>query len=387
MDKRTVYLDNASTSFPKPKEVLKEMVRCYERCGVNAGRSQFSLATEAEKIISGTREKLTRFFGGEIPSRLVFSYNVTDSLNIAILGILGPGDHVIITELEHNAVLRPIYHLLSKGDIEVDYITFDAEGYLDPDDFLKRFKRNTRMAIVCHGSNVIGAVQDVAAIGAHCRERGVIFVIDAAQTAGVIPIDVRRMNIDIVAFTGHKSLLGPTGIGGMYIAGGVSVAATRFGGSGILSDCPRQPDQFPLRLEAGTVNILGVAGLSAGIDFIEREGMENIHCREMELLKKLREGLSRIEGITFYGPAGYKNRVAVLSFNLSGIEATRLGSLLAERYDIATRAGLHCAPRLHRVLGTAPEGTVRVSPGPLNSPDDIDYFLGAVDEIAREVRG
>jgi len=362
------------------------MLRCYREFGVNAGRSQFSLATKAAELISRTREKLTRFFGGEIPERLIFSYNVTDAMNMVIFGILRPGDHAIITDLEHNAVLRPIYHLLSRGDIEVDYVPPDSEGYLDPDEFPKRFKRNTKMVIVCHGSNVIGAVQPIGEIGARCREHGVIFTVDTAQTAGIVPINARAMNVDIVAFTGHKALFGPTGIGGMYVAPGVSIAPTKFGGTGILSDCPRQPDQLPHRLEAGTVNILGIAGLFYGVEFIEKKGIENIHRREMELLKRLREGLSKIDGITFYGPAGYDNRVAVLSFTLAGIEAPKLGSLLAERYDIATRAGLHCAPRLHKALGTAPVGTVRVSPGFFNSEDDIDYFLGAVEEIAKEIR-
>ena len=355
----------------------------YRHYGANPGRSGYDLCLKAEQMVQETRKLLTEFFHGSNPDHLVFTYNASDSLNMIINGILKPGDHVISTRLEHNSVLRPLHHKYSKREIEVKYIPFDSQGYVDPDDFRKRFKNNTKLVIINHGSNVIGTVQPVEEIGRLCRERGVTFAIDVAQTAGVVPIDVERMNVDLVAFTGHKALLGPTGIGGLYVREGIEIEPSRMGGTGIRCAYPFHLPEFPHRLECGTPNVLGIAGLNAGQKYLSKEGLENISQRELALLDRLQKGLVETEGLTLYGSTSLKDRLAVISFNIDGYKAIDVGTLLANNYNIATRAGVHCAPKLHKQLHTMPEGgSVRVSIGPFNTEEDIDHCIEAIREIA-----
>ncbi|MDD5590404.1 MAG: aminotransferase class V-fold PLP-dependent enzyme [Dehalococcoidales bacterium] len=379
---KIVYLDNTATVYPKPKEVIDFMCQFYREKGVNPGRSGYDLCVEAGELVFETREMLTKLFNGADPNRLVFTYNASDSLNIIINGILEPGDHVITSNLEHNSVLRPIHHLYSEGIVEVDYVPFDNEGYIDPDDIRKKMKKNTKLVIISHASNVIGTVQPVGEIGKICRERSVIFAIDAAQTAGIIPIDIEAMNIDIVAFTGHKSLLGPTGIGGIYVRDGVEIAQTRAGGTGVRSAYPFHLPEYPYRLEVGTVNLLGVAGLNAGQKYIAKRGLNNIHKEEMRLLDLFQQGLSEIDHITTYGTKSLQNRMPVLSLNIEGYKAFDTGILLDGDYDIAVRTGLHCAPKAHEQLGTVPEGSVRFGIGPMNTEYDILHAIEAVKELA-----
>ncbi|MDZ7261024.1 MAG: aminotransferase class V-fold PLP-dependent enzyme [candidate division KSB1 bacterium] len=382
-----IYLDNSSTTFPKPEEVHEFMGQFYRTHGVNPGRSGYSLAVEAEAMVNETRKRLTEFFNGEAPDHLVFTYNATDSLNMIINGILKLDDHIITTTLEHNSVLRPIYHLVMAGMVKADYIPFDEAGYIHPEEVLKKIKRNTKLVVVNHGSNVIGTVQPIKELGALCREKGIVFAIDASQTAGVVPIDVKEMNIDVVAFTGHKSLLGPTGIGGLYVRPGITITPTRVGGTGIRSADRWHPEEYPYRLEAGTINVLGVAGLLAAQKWLAKVGLANIHQREMELWKRLRDGLETIDGVTLYCADSVTNHIPVLSCNISGYKPGDTGKILSEDYHIATRTGLHCAPLVHQQLETDKiKGTVRFSIGPFNTTDHIDAAVEAIREIAKKRR-
>ena len=378
-----IYLDNAATSFPKPEAVYTFMDQFYRKFGVNPGRSGFDLCVEAGDILEGTRQSLARFLGGRDPNRLVFSYNSTDALNLAIFGLLQKGDHAVSTTLEHNSVLRPLYHLSEDEGVEVDYVPFDERGFVDPDDFRTRFRDNTRLVVVNHASNVIGTVQPVKEIGRLCRERGIPFLIDASQTAGKIPIDIQDLNVDVVAFTGHKSLLGPTGIGGLYVEEGVEIRHTRAGGTGVRSAVRRHLEEYPWRLEYGTTNVLGVAGVSAGLRWLEEKGLEEVHRHEMGLVKKLRDGLRDVDGVVSYCQDDLEDHIAVYVFNVDGIEASNTGTMLDVEHEIACRTGLHCAPLVHEGLGTAAlHGAVRFGVGPFNTATDVDTAVGAVKEIA-----
>jgi cysteine desulfurase family protein len=338
---------------------------------------------EAGQLVEDTRRQLAALFGGRDPNRLVFSYNSTDALNLAIFGLLRPGDHAVTTTLEHNSVLRPLYHLWRDRQIALDYVSFDRRGFLDPADVTRRLRPNTRLLVVNHASNVIGTVQPVAEIGRLCRERGITFLVDASQTAGKLPIDVETMGIDVLAFTGHKSLFGPTGIGGLYVREGVDVTQTRAGGTGVRSAVRAHLEEYPWRLEYGTLNVLGVAGLHAGVSWLQQRGLETIHAHEMMLARRLRDGLRAIEGVTLYCQEDLANHIAVLAFNIDGLEAADAGTMLDVDFNIACRTGLHCAPRLHEQLGTERiHGAVRFSVGPFNTVEHIDQAIGAVREIA-----
>ena len=378
-----IYLDNAATTYPKPLEVYDFMYEFYKKNGVNPGRSGYDMALETEEVVNATRKKLTDFFNGTDPDHLTFSYNASDSLNMIIGGMLEHGDHVITSNVEHNSVLRPLYHKKYDGEIDVTYIPFDSKGYIDPDDVKKAFRKNTKMVILNHGSNVIGTIQPVAEIGKYCRESGIYFVIDASQTAGAIKIDVKEMYIDVVAFTGHKCLMGPTGIGGSYIGEDVEIKGTRYGGTGVRSAYPFHLEEFPYRMECGTLNIVGIAGLLAGQKWIEKEGMENLHNKEMKLWDKLRKGLAEIDKVTMYCADSTENHNAVLSFNVEGWDAGNVGTMLDVDYNIACRTGLQCAPLVHVQLGTDKiHGTVRLSIGAFNTEEHIDKAIEAVKSIA-----
>lgn len=378
-----IYLDNAATTFPKPKEVYDFMHDFYQEHGVNPGRSGYDMTLETEEVVYSTRKMLTEFFNGTDPNRLTFSYNASDSLNMIIQGMVEKGDHVITSNVEHNSVLRPLYHLQHDEVIDVTYIPFDDKGYIDPEDVKKSIRKNTKMVILNHGSNVIGTVQPIAEIGKICCEAGILFAVDTSQTAGAQKIDVQEMHIDLLAFTGHKCLMGPTGIGGSYIRDGVPIRGTRFGGTGVRSAHPFHLEEFPYRMECGTLNIVGVAGLHAGQKWIREEGLENIRKREMQLWDKLRKGLQEIEGVTTYCAGSTENHNAVLSFNIEGWEAGDVGTMLDVDYNIACRTGLQCAPLVHKQLGTDKiHGTVRLSLGPFNTDEHIDKAIEAVKEIA-----
>ena len=378
-----IYLDNAATTYPKPQQVYDYMYNFYRTQGFNPGRSGYDAGLETEKVVHATRKMLMDFFGGTEPNNLTFSYNASDSLNMIIQGMAKKGDHVVTTQVEHNSVLRPLHHLKADGVIEVTHVPMDGRGYIDPDDVKRAIGKNTRLVVVNHGSNVIGTVQPIKAVGEICREAGVAFAVDACQTAGVIDVDVKEMNIDLLAFTGHKCLLGPTGIGGSYIVEGTPIKGTRFGGTGVRSAHPFHLDEFPYRMECGTLNTLGVAGLKAGLEWITEQGPAAIHEREMALWTRLRDGLREIDGVTLYCADSAENHISVLSFNVAGWEAADVGTMLDVDHNIASRTGLQCAPLVHKALGTDKiHGTVRLSIGPFNTESHIEAAIEAVREIA-----
>lgn len=379
----TVYLDNAATTFPKPPEVIRFMCDFYQTRGVNPGRTGFDLALEAEETVAEARQALADFFGGGDRNRLVFSYNVTDALNLLISSVVSPGDHAITTCLEHNSVLRPMYMHRENG-VDVDFVPFDENGYVDPDDIARRIRSTTRLVVVNHGSNVIGTIQPVAEIGRICRERGVLFAIDAAQTAGLVPIDIAAMSIDVVCFTGHKSLFGPSGTGGMFISEHVDITPCRAGGTGVMSALEKQPAEYPWHMEFGTLNTMGIAGLLAAQRWIvARGGVETIYAHEMGHATRLRDGLAAIEGVRLYCADMGRSHLPVFVFNIDGLPADQTGTFLDVEHDVITRTGLHCAPRVHEGIGTLDEnGTVRFSPGVFTTDGDVDRAISAVAEIA-----
>ena len=377
-----IYLDNAATSYPKPDEVYTFMDAFYRSFGVNPGRSGYDLCMETGALVDTTRKMLADFFNGSDSNRLCFSYNSTDALNLIIFGMLKQGDHAITTTLEHNSVLRPLYHQSQLNGVQVDYIPFDANGFVDPDDFRKKIKANTRLVIVNHGSNVIGTLQPVEAIGRICREYGVPFAVDASQSAGKVPINIEQQHIDIVAFTGHKSLFGPTGIGGLYVREGIDIRHTRAGGTGVRSAHRMHLDEYPYRLEYGTGNVMGIAGLHAGLKWIKDRGIDDIYDHEMKLNRLLRDGLRELDGVALHCQDNLADHISVISFNIDKMESLDVGTLLDGEYNIACRTGLQCAPLVHELLGTAQiGGSVRMSIGPFNTENDIKAAIDAVGEI------
>jgi cysteine desulfurase family protein len=383
-----MYLDNGATSFPKPEEVYVFMDTFYRTYGVNPGRSGFDLCLEAGNLVAETRKLLCGFFGGTDANRLVFGANSTDALNLAIFGLIKKGDHVVSTHVEHNATLRPLWMLEQEG-VEVDWVDFDAQGWVDPQEMIRRFKPNTTTVVMNHGSNVIGTVQDVATVGKACRERGIHLIVDVSQTAGMVPVKVDELGADVICFTGHKSLMGPMGTGGMYVREGVEIARTRAGGTGVKSAQRMHLDEYPYRMEYGTPNLPGIAGLNAGVKWVEAHGLEAIHRHEMALWTRLRDGLKPIEGVTLYcaDDVPGKQRISVLSFNVDGLEAMDTGTMLDVDYNIACRTGLHCTPMVHEHLGTDKlHGAVRFGIGAFNTEAHIDAAIRGVAEIAEMQR-
>jgi len=380
-----IYLDNSATSFPKPDVVYDFMRDFYKTRGVNPGRTGFDAAIETEELVFNTRKMLMELFNGDgDPNRLTFSYNATDSLNIAIQGLTQKGDHVVSTKLEHNSVLRPLHHLELNGVIEVDYVTFDRHtGYIDPGDIKKAIKKNTRMVVMNHCSNVIGTIQPVAEVGKICKEAGVLLVVDGSQSAGAVQVDMTAMGVDVYVFTGHKCLMGPTGIGGSYVMENVLIKHTRYGGTGVRSAQKTHLEEFPYRLECGTLNLVGIAGLHAGVKWLHQNGLDAIHNAEMDLWEKLLNGVRSIENVTTYCATDRDNQNPVLSLNVKNFESGDVGTLLDVDYNIACRTGLQCAPGVHEVIGTDTiHGTVRLSIGPFNTDEHIDRVIQAIEEIA-----
>ncbi len=386
----TIYLDNAATSFPKPDVVRNAMSTFCRQSGVNPGRSGCDLGLRAEAMVFGTRTKLSIFFNQSLiqkkiqkdANRLCFTPNATGSLNLIVNGVLNAGDHVITTILEHNSVIRPINHAGKKG-VEATFVGADAEGYVNPDDIRKTIKKNTKLVIVNHASNVIGVIQDIKTIGAICKQEGVCFAVDAAQTAGVVPIDMAEYNISYLAFTGHKGLFGPTGIGGICVADDADISSSIYGGTGVRSAHPYHIDEWPHRLEAGTQNLGGIAGLSAAQDWLKEKGIENIYKHEIQLLEMLIDGLKNIKGVKIHGHTRTEKRVAVCSFTVDGMDPAKVGTFLDVEYNVLTRTGLECAPLIHKHIGTFPKGTVRFSIGPFNTEAHIKHAIQAVYEISK----
>ncbi len=385
MEQGLIYFDNAATAWPKPEKVYRFMDQFYRTQGVNPGRSGYDLAIEAGSLLANLRKRLTKFFGGDEdePNRLIFSYNATDALNLIIAGLLGPGDHVVTTNLEHNSVIRPVNHLVRDRDVEATFIPFNSEGFVEPGEIEKALRPNTKVVIVNHGSNVLGTVQPVEEIGQICREHGAAFVLDTAQTAGVVPINMREMNVDVVVFAGHKALMGSMGIGGACIRKHVEVRQVRSGGTGVRSIEPYHLEEYPYRLEYGTPNMVGVAALWAGQDWLGENGVEAVHAREMKLTRKLVEGLKKIEGVRLYCCDHLDDHISTILMNVEGADPGDVGTMLDVDHNIATRTGLHCAPLVHRQLGlVGNHGGVRFSVGAFNTEADVVKAVEAVGQIA-----
>ncbi len=386
-----IYLDNAATSFPKPGIVHETVCEFYRNYGVNPGRTGCDLALEAEKMINDTRKNYSKFFNESLyaagktkdSNRLVFTHNATMSLNMIINGTIKPGDHIITTMLEHNSVIRPVNHKVQEG-AEATYIVPDTEGYIYPEDIKNAIKPNTKLVIINHASNVTGVVQDIKAIGAVCKEKGIPFALDSAQTAGVLPIDMIENNISFLSFTGHKGLFAPTGTGGICVADDAELGMSIYGGTGVRSAVPLHLEEYPYRLEAGTLNLAGIAGLKTGLDWILEKGIDNIYKHEIELIGLLMAGLREIKGIKIWGPQGLNNRVATLSVTLENYDPSDVGTLLDVEYGIQTRTGLHCAPLIHEHHGTAPRGTIRFSCGPFTTKEHIETAIKAMQDIAAD---
>lgn len=378
-----IYLDNAATSFPKPPQVLEEMFENYARMGASPGRGGYDLAVQCEEYVQGVRQQISDFFGGDNPEHVAFAYNSTDALNTIILGLIEPGCHVVSSRLEHNSVLRPLHHLRDQGLITFDLVPFDENGFINPQDVADLIKPATRFVVLNHVSNVLGTIQPISEVGGICRDRGIPLVIDASQSAGLVPIDMRTMHVDALAFTGHKSLMGPTGIGGLILREGIQIRPTRFGGTGLESQNPVQPDAYPYRLEAGTINFMGIIGLSAGLRFIAQQGMANIYNHEMSLAQTLRDGLAAFGRIKTYCADSMEKHIAVLTCNAEGIDPEDFAAILDGDFNIATRSGLHCAPLVHEDIGTSPSGGVRFSFGPFNTAEDVSAALSAFAAIVK----
>lgn len=375
-----IYADNAATSWPKPQGVPDSMREMICDIGANPGRGGHRLSIEAGRLVYQTREKLARFFKLEESERLIFTLNTTDGLNLVIKGILSPGDHVITSVLEHNSVLRPLQNLSRKG-LQIDLVECDGEGFIDPDAVLSKVKRNTKMVILNHASNVLGTLQPIEAVGEKLKEKDVFFLVDAAQTAGVCPIDLGSLPVDALAFSGHKGLLGPQGIGGLYIAAGREKGFWREGGTGSHSERPEQPLELPDRYESGTPNTPGIAGLGAGIDFLMANGVSHMLENERQLMQTLYQGIKDLSGVFIYGPGDFSRCVPVMGFNHSKINSQELCMILDQHYDIASRGGLHCAPKIHEFMGTHTSGMARLSLGPFNTREDVKEIIKALEEI------
>jgi cysteine desulfurase family protein len=376
-----IYLDNAATSFPKPESVYAAMDRCARTQLANPGRAGHKMALAAERILDDGRHRLNQFFHGAAPERFIFTLNGTDALNIAFKGVLNPGDHVVTTDLEHNSVSRPLRALELAGTISLTRVSADSGGTIDPAAIRSALTPKTRLVAITHASNVLGTVQPIGEVGRLTREHGALFLVDAAQTAGVIPIDIPAQFIDLLAFPGHKSLLGPTGTGALYVGERAKLRPWREGGTGGDSSSETQPREMPYFLEGGTPNVLGVAGLIAGLQFVEERGLDAIHRHEVELTERLAGRLGEIPGIAVFGHHETARRVGTLSFRCDALPATELGGILDQAFDLAVRPGLHCAPYIHRSLGTFPDGLVRASVGPFTTTDDVDHLANAVEEI------
>lgn len=375
-----IYLDNAATSFPKPEAVYQALDRCARESLANPGRSGHKLAVGAERLLEECRHRLNQLFDGAGPDRWILTLNGTDALNIAMKGLLRPGDHVITTDLEHNSVSRPLVALARAGVIELTRVAHDGTGTVTPDAIRAALRANTALVAVTHASNVLGTVQPIAEIAAIAHAGGAKILVDAAQSAGLIGLNVRAAGIDLLAMPGHKSLLGPTGTGALYVAPGVELRPWREGGTGGDSVSPVQPSEYPYYLEGGTPNVLGIAGLIAGLKFIEERGTAELHGHETSLIERLRPRLLET-GCELFGHADPARRVGVLCFRHSALPANELAAVLDQSFDIAVRPGLHCAPYVHQSIGSAPDGLVRASVGPLSTPADVDALADAVAAI------
>ena len=377
-----IYLDNAATTLHKPPQVMDAVVRAMTAMG-NAARGAHGGGLEASRTVYNTRVKLARLFGCPRPDHVIFTANSTEALNIAISGLIRPGDHVITTDCEHNSVLRPLYRL-EEGGAALDVVPADRLGRVAYEDLEALLRPDTRAVVCTHASNLTGNVLDIARIGEMARRRGAILIVDASQTAGALPIDMEAMGVDVLCFTGHKGLMGPQGTGGLCVRPGVEIEPWKVGGSGVHSYDRRQPREYPTRLEAGTLNGHGIAGLSAALDFLQEVGVEAIEAKECALMDRFYQAVSAMDGVTVYGDFSQARRSAIVALNIRDYDSAAVSDELSETYGIATRPGAHCAPRMHQALGTTDRGAVRFSFSWFNTQDEVDEAIRAVGQLAEE---
>jgi len=380
-----IYLDNAATSWPKPTEVLKAMTEVLERAGGNPGRSGHRLSIAAARVIYDTREKIARFFGISNSLRVIFTGNATHAINLALKGILKPGDHVVTSSMEHNSVMRPLRSLEKQG-VRLSIVPCAADGSLDVKDLEKAVSSTAKLVVVTHASNVVGTILPLAEIASMTHQAGALLLVDAAQTAGAIPIDVKAMGIDLLAFTGHKELQGPPGIGGLVIADHVDVSRVEpliQGGTGSRSDSEEQPDDLPDKFESGTANLVGIAGLGAELKWVTDRGIDEIRNHLKKLSQTLIDGLSVLPKVKVYGTLDPERSITIFSFTVAGKQVSEVGLRLDEEYGVLSRVGLHCAPLAHKTIGSFPEGTVRLAPGIFTTIDDIQEAIQAISKVVR----
>ncbi|MCF2667719.1 MULTISPECIES: aminotransferase class V-fold PLP-dependent enzyme [Lachnospiraceae] len=377
-----IYLDNAATTMHKPQEVIDAVVAAMSSMG-NAGRGVNDASLSASRIIYDTREKLCHLFHGTNARQIAFTNNSTESLNIAIKGILNPGDHVITTMLEHNSVLRPLYEMEARG-VKLTIVKSNEQGTLNIQDIEDAITEETKLIICTNGSNLTGNYIDLKPIGEMAHKHGVLFAVDASQTAGVFPIDVQDMQIDILCFTGHKGLLGPQGTGGIYVREGLSVRPLKSGGSGVQTYSKIHPAEMPTALEAGTLNGHGIAGLHAALEYLEKTGIDSIRNREQDLMWRFYEGVKDIPNVKIYGDFSTKNRCAVVTLNIGDYDSSEVSDALLTEYNISTRSGGHCAPLMHEALGTVEQGAVRFSFSHYNTEEEVDTAIKAIRELSQD---
>jgi cysteine desulfurase family protein len=380
-----IYLDHAATSWPKPREVITAMADFLEQAGGNPGRAGHHLSIDAGRIVYNARETLAEFFNASDPLRVIFTANATQAINLCLYGILRPGDHVITSSMEHNAVMRPLRNLESRG-VRLSVAPCAPDGSMDPGAIVAAIRPSTRIIAITHAGNVTGTILPIAEIAEAAHQSGVLLLVDAAQTAGALPLDVQAMNIDFLAFTGHKGLQGPPGTGGLVIGDRVNTKDLEplwRGGTGSRSEFEIQPEDLPDKFESGTVNGPGIAGLGAGVQYIMKKGVEAIRAQEIELTRQLAEGMKGIDGVAVYGPDDATRSVAIVSFTAVGHRVSDIGLRLDEEFGILSRVGLHCAPAAHRTIGTFPEGVVRFALGLETTREEIALAIEAVKQIVR----
>lgn len=378
---KLIYLDNAATTLHKPPQVAEAVKQAILTAG-NAARGAHGASMQASRTVFETRQKLARLLGCPQADHVVFTANSTMALNIAINGILSPEDRAISTDLEHNSVLRPLYALQEQG-MELDFVRADRQGNIRYEDFAPLFRPNTRAVVCTHASNLTGNMLDIARIAEIAHEHGALLIVDASQTAGTVPIDMTALGVDVLCFTGHKGLMGPQGTGGLCIRPGVDIRPLLRGGSGVHSFDRHQPEVYPTRLEAGTLNSHGIAGLDAAADYLLEVGVDAIHWKEQALMRRFYEGVRRIDGVTVYGDFTAPQRVAIVALNIRDYDSAEISDVLSADYGIATRPGAHCAPRMHEALDTVQQGVVRFSFSVFNTEEEIDAAIAAVTELAQ----
>ncbi len=376
-----IYLDNAATTLRKPQVVTDAVVEAMQTVG-NCGRAAYDEALDAARTVFLTRQAAADFFGCPRADHVAFTANITEALNLTLNGLLNPGDHVITTDLEHNSVLRPLYRLERERGVSLSFVPADRRGCIDYDAFEALLRPETRLVVTTHASNLTGNVLNIAKIADFCHRHGLIYVLDAAQTAGTFPLDMTALGIDVLCFTGHKGLMGPQGTGGLCIREGVEIRPWKVGGTGVQTHLHEQPAQYPTRLEAGTLNAHGLAGLRAALEFLNRTGQDVIRAHEERLMRRFYDGVRAIDGVTVYGDFSAP-RAAIVTLNLGDADSSEVADALAQEFGIAVRAGAHCAPRMHDALGTAEQGAVRFSFGWFNTDEEIDAAIAAVRSLAQ----